>query len=366
MSSLRIFVAVILTATGIGLATPTPASACSNHNCPPPKCNGNWRGVPVPGTYTLDAVTSNDFKDAWAAGTADTRSQDERGVIEHFDPVVGWEIVFTGPKRMLTRLFAVDSIPSDVWAVGSRGNERPYAVHTDELGTFDKILVPGLGRLTGVKILGANDVWAVGYDLDGPTAFHFDGSSWTQATLPSIPSGTLTAITSTGDGGAYAVGNSPNGPIALRFTGSTWKQVTLPDDPAGKLFGVTAFGPKDVWAVGTSQDHAIMEHFNGNAWSISILNIGDQTHPAVLTSASMIGQNSGWAVGYTGYQMAQDTQQPFALQLTNSGWNQHYIAAPGSNTWLMSVHDTSDSQAWAVGGRLRQGAKLFPVTEWYC
>ena len=90
-------------------------------------------------------------------------------------------------------------------------------------GTIDTVL-------TGVDVLSASDVWAVGYYFDG----------------------------------------SVNRPLALHWDGSAWSNSPVPG--AGMLRKVRALAPDNVWAAGTFyngslQYQSLVEHFDGTSWA---------------------------------------------------------------------------------------------------
>ena len=84
----------------------------------------------------------------------------------------------------------------DVWAVGQCSTtsigDQPYAVHWDgsswSVATLP-IVADGHGRLEGVAARSSSDIWAAGTDGDDdgiprPLLMHFDGLSWQQVPAP--------------------------------------------------------------------------------------------------------------------------------------------------------------------------------------
>jgi len=88
--------------------------------------------------------------------------------------------------------------------------------------------------LTGVDVLTASDVWAVGYYLNG----------------------------------------SAEQPLALHWNGSTWSNSPIPG--AGALRKVKAITPGNVWAAGTyynasaQRNQTLVVHFDGTAWTTEV------------------------------------------------------------------------------------------------
>ena len=128
---------------------------------------------------------------------------------------VGWRESPTGLQPLILRYDTTQPSPTWVSVTGAVGVPAPP-------GTIDTVL-------TGVDVLSASDVWAVGYYFDGgvnrPLALHWDGSTWTNSPVPG----------------------------------------------AGMLRKVRALAPDNVWAAGTFYNGSIyqslVEHFDGTAWT---------------------------------------------------------------------------------------------------
>ena len=130
---------------------------------------------------------------------------------------VGWRESPSGLQPLILRYDTTQ--PSPTWAsvTGAVGFPTPP-------GTVDTVL-------TGVDVLSADDVWAVGYYFDGGV----------------------------------------NQPLALHWDGSTWSYSQVPG--AGMLRKVRALAPDNVWAAGTVYDGtlqrylSLVEHFDGTSWT---------------------------------------------------------------------------------------------------
>jgi hypothetical protein len=129
---------------------------------------------------------------------------------------VGWRESPTGLQPLILRYDTTQPSPTWVSVTGAGGVPAP--------GTIDTVL-------TGVDVLSASDVWAVGYYFDGGV----------------------------------------NQPLALHWDGSTWSNSPIPG--AGLLRKVTALAPDNVWAAGTVYNgslqryQSLVEHFDGTAWT---------------------------------------------------------------------------------------------------
>ena len=130
---------------------------------------------------------------------------------------VGWRESPSGLQPVILNYDTSQSSPTWVSVTGAGGVLPPG-------GTIDTVL-------TGVDVLSATDVWAVGYYFDG----------------------------------------SVNQPLALHWDGSTWSNSPVPG--AGMLRKVRALAPDNVWAAGTFYNgtaqvyQSLVEHFDGTSWA---------------------------------------------------------------------------------------------------
>jgi len=163
---------------------------------------GTWTPVASPddGTATTDnsltAIAGNQATGLWA---------------------VGWRESPSGLQPLILSYDTTQPSPSWVSVTGAGGVPvLPGAIDT---------------VLTGVDVLSASDVWAVGY--------YFDGGA--------------------------------NQPLALHWDGTTWSNSPIPG--AGMLRRVRALAPDNVWAAGTVYNgdlqryQSLVEHFDGTSWA---------------------------------------------------------------------------------------------------
>src|SRR5690348_6266142 len=162
---------------------------------------GTWTPVASPndGTATTDnsltAIAGSQATGLWA---------------------VGWRESAAGLQPLILRYDTTQPSPAWVSVTGAGGVLPP--------GTVDTVL-------TGVDVLSASDVWAVGYYSNGgvsqPLALHWDGSTWSNSPVPG----------------------------------------------AGMLRKVRVLAPDNVWAAGTVYDgtlqryRSLVEHFDGTSWA---------------------------------------------------------------------------------------------------
>src|SRR6185437_11931477 len=159
---------------------------------------------------------------------------------------------------------------NDVWAVGNTVTsvtDSPLIEHWNG-SSWSVAQLPSLGgpsELSGVRVVSARNVWAVGYAFDPATnieqtlILHWDGSSWARVASPNPgPPGAgdaLTGIATTSASNAWAVGqatsDSTASPLILRWNGRTWSPAKIPPLGASSgLTGVAATSASNAWAVG--------------------------------------------------------------------------------------------------------------------
>jgi hypothetical protein len=195
---------------------------------------GTWTPVASPndGTATdnsLTAIAGNQDTGLWA---------------------VGWRESASGLKPVILRYDTTQ--PSPTWVSVTDGGGVPAP------GAIDTVL-------TGVDVLSADDVWAVGYYFDG----------------------------------------SVNQPLALHWDGSTWSN-NWPIPGAGMLRKVTALAPDNVWAAGTVYDgtaqvyKSLVEHFDGTSWTPALSANAPQADTEIIGLATDPAGSSMTLVGRQG------------------------------------------------------------------
>jgi len=129
----------------------------------------HWNGVawkqvayesPPAHRYSIDAVAALSADDAWAVGSAGSRS-----LVEHWNGH-RWHVVGAASFKG-SSLSAISAVSADdIWVAGTTGNPiRPFAAHWD--GKSWTVVPPknAIGHadwVTGVAALGRNDAWVVG------------------------------------------------------------------------------------------------------------------------------------------------------------------------------------------------------------
>lgn len=241
---------------------------------------------PTPSNATgaaLEGVKTFSTASAWAVGnyTASTAPH-ARTLIERWDGT-SWTVVPSpSPDPAVNLLSDVDGASADdVWAIGNVGN--------DGYG----------GTVAGVVL-------------------HWNGSAWSQATVPGTTSdGTLQVPTlqdvvavASNDvwivGRAFHFGLFRMVPIFIHWNGQNWQRGFVPNAPAGGFDGVSALSPTQVYAVGS-----VIARWNGSTWTLE-----NATIPGSLLDAAATGPGTVWAAGYR-YDSALAQIRTLTMRTTN-------------------------------------------------
>jgi hypothetical protein len=138
---------------------------------------------------------------------------------------------------------------------------------------FTQITLPvvgdGTGVLTGILYLSATNVYAIGYRPNGswfPLVFHYDGSNWTSL-MASYDYGLAgTGVWGTDSSHIWipTYGIAYSGGVIF-YNGSIFSLSLAPWDYGWvyALYAIFGFNNSDIWAVG----HQIITHFNGETWT---------------------------------------------------------------------------------------------------
>jgi len=201
------------------------------------------------------------------------------------------------------------------------------ASEDEELGTSWVVALEWRGRswsaeqafadLPGGAIAsGPDDVW--GFDSGTPSADHYNGTSWSQVSIPVIvaqASGNAAA----GDWVTGAVAAQPGRVELLHWSNGAWRNAVLPKIavPNGdQMFpgAVDAATLADIWvtlSVGPSAGRgpmtAILLHWNGKAWSKVAVPNGIS-----LSSLASDGHGGAW--------MTSDTAAPVMYHYSGGRW----------------------------------------------
>ena len=277
-----------------------------------------------------------------------------------------WHVVNSSHFGTLMALSAVSA--DDLWTVGTyydqpSGRELPLAEHWNGR-RFSTVTAPpasaGYNGFQGVAAVGHADVWAVGYQTGQydtynrtPLIEHWNGTRWSVVDSPFKGLGELTGMAALSADDIWAVGfrsANPYGSLILHWNGGAWKVV---DDGHSTdntwLRGVVALGPDDMWAGGSTQQQdgvvAFAEHWDGKAWAEHDAKPGaeyDEFNAIAVDSVDGSLWGVGWQTPGLGYFM-------MAQSWDGSSWKMRVPPDwQNSNNNLYGVFADA-GKAWAVG-----------------
>jgi hypothetical protein len=216
---------------------------------------------------------------------------------------------------------------------------------------------------------GPHDVWALGSiracDVNdcytNLFAEHWDGATWRTVPLPIPVSGpSVTDMQALGSGDVWAVGYDHEGPgtqyeFVLHWNRRRWLKVrsafNYADCAETSLWALATVTPTDVWAAGPSDRCGwLVERWNGTAFSVVAV---PKSVPGGGVDAS--SETNVWFVGGRA-----------AARWDGSTWAAVSTAGLGRNDDLTDVAVVSPTDVWAIG-RLtgRQGNDLGSLLAHY-
>lgn len=225
-----------------------------------------WTEAPfIEGAPPLVSVEALASDDVWAGG--------ELLFLAHFDGT-SW-VPVPHPDLEEGAIHAIDaSGPNDVWFVGvkeAEGGAGEFALVQRWNGSQISVVATppvDLGEasgLSGVAVLSPTDVWAVGdrgeEGATGSLIEHWNGTEW--KIVPSPNPGTdfteLSSVAAVAPDDVYAVGTYSTSGVAhglvVHWDGASWTQLRVGERPGSgntTLKGVTVAGPATVGAVGAT------------------------------------------------------------------------------------------------------------------
>jgi len=268
-----------------------------------------------------------------------------------------------GPAGALAAITSspASTTPSSIWQVDTSANPGST--------TFSN------SAFQSVSASGPKEAWSVGRTmndqaLDQPLAEHWNGSSWTSATVP-VPAGqqaVLNAVDDLGPSNAWAVGTSFGGGVGAtpagvtlieHWNGTSWSIVPSPNPAAGVsgdtdvLNAISGTGPSDLWVAGSDLNEAtdtislLFEHWNGTAWT-AVASPTPEGSAEFASGITAISPTNVWAVG---------TDETDGLTDVSAHWNGHAwsivptpeITSAHDQNALTGVSSDGPSNVWASG-----------------
>jgi hypothetical protein len=237
--------------------------------------------TPQPGTDHADkllAVDAAAINDVWATGVYQDARYRDHSLVLHWNGSA-WRQVPLGTPRPssgawgpcdtyggLTGITVVGA--ADIWAVGDATTCHYNGVRWTEVPSpqpeYPELSYP----LEDVSAASSSDVWAVGARVtDSPyelywdaLAEHWDGAQWSR--VRALPAGQiLLGVEAVAGNDVWAVGRDEYGPVIIHYDGVSWSSVATPEARrAGRLAGIDSAAADDLWAAGSYLDGALIEH----------------------------------------------------------------------------------------------------------
>lgn len=217
-------------------------------------------------------------------------------------------------------------------------------------------------KLTGVSVISANDIWAVGEYSTDPLSgdaltMHWDGGEW--QVVPSLthentgyyPRKVEAIATNDVWVVGYRVYFHRIYNFAMHWDGKAWSEISTPEFFSGRdwLYDISAVASDDIWAVGyqtNPNNPGMIIHWDGTSWTEAS---APETTEAALHAVSAISTNDVWAVGAR--IIPSDTvtvHEPLIKHWGGSTWST--VPGPGlDNGQLFDVSALSGDDAWAIG-----------------
>lgn len=205
-----------------------------------------------------------------------------------------------------------------------------------------------VGAQSGVWGSGPEDVYVVGGFPGQGIVHHFDGSAWTEVSIPEVP--LLVWVFGFGPDDVWTVGE---GGGVLHFSGGSWEQVDV--GTTEDLWGVWGSGPQDLWMVGgdVNTGDPLLIHYDGTDFTPVALDAAqnDRGAHSVFKVFGIDGRT--FAVGQGGLMIEWD----------GTAWNQLAAGADADQDFV-SLWGTSTDDLIAVGGRSGARVATFAGDSW--
>ena len=221
----------------------------------------------------------------------------------------------SGSAEAPTGIYAAS--PTDVWAVGVPGGTDAFEHWNGTSWTGQGLPAgiatapgnsAGVSSITGtsasnITAVGTADINTGGTIVQESVAFHFNGTAWSEMTIPAnVTLGPVLAFSATN---LWSVNNNGD---AEQFNGTTWTTTSLPvptTEPDLDMTSISGSSPSDIWTAGTEfneglhrDNSPVLEHFNGTSWSNVTVPVASPT--GGLTDVVDISPTDAYAVTTVG------------------------------------------------------------------
>ena len=248
-------------------------------------------------------------------------------------------------------------------------------------GAWNVIPAPSIAGATNADLysiaaVSANDIWAVGSDLNASGQVQTLIEQWngTQWSVVSSPNNNiydhLYAVAAVSANNVWAVGyygtptSQETQALIEHWDGTQWSVVPGPNPtPSGGLDTLSINSATDIWAIGMNGSQLLIEHWDGTNWSIisspSYWTYLDDFHAAIAVSS-----NNVWVVGR--YETNNFNYRTLTVQWNGTQWSiipSPNIGALNSNELNGVVRVPGTNQLWAVGDHFTN--RIYTLTEYW-
>lgn len=241
------------------------------------------------------------------------------------------------------------SSPSSVWAVGVDGCVLRFTGRTWQVAKD----WTGIGQLTGITVLGPNDVWVFGATglpagRPGLGTWHYDGRTWQP--VHGIGGEIQTASASSAND-IWAVGVTVQGQqtssFLAHYNGQSWQRVTGVRQPGGVL----AAG-RQVWATSGLGPEGVLMRMTGPGHWVTV----PVPHQRYVDLATADGEGGIWLTAYRTLGSGPSVRN-IALHLSSAGkWTETALTTGAVQLALSRVPGPA---AVLALGRVKADAALF-------
>ena len=247
---------------------------------------------------------------------------------------------------MLKKLIFILVLPLLVFGCGDE--EQPPSAPAQAPIWEEAFDTTGAGSMSGVWGSSPDDVFVVGGDDQRGVVFHFDGTDWTEMSVPQVP--LLVWVFGFGPDNVYAVGI---GGGAIHYDGSQWS--ALDTGTTTDLWGVFGLSSDEVWIVGGSvfEGDPLILRYDGSTF----------TPVSVDPSQNPTGAHALFKVWGIGGKLFAVGQRGLILERIGEEW----VNAPAgaeANDDFVSLWGTSEDNIVAVGGRANARIATFDGQSW--
>jgi photosystem II stability/assembly factor-like uncharacterized protein len=280
-------------------------------------------GFSLNGSYSFDGDRIRIF----AAGTktstglfGGTTTEQLQGEVDCAVTLSHSRLLFTDEQGKSTLFVRLDEPSVEATAIARAQAAATRYAEQARYATFSRVFM-----------LGPEEGWVVGHDVEGPNAviLHYQAGRWNPLPAPSGMWLFDVYMLSESDGwavGARHSGDTLGEGVILHFDGKGWTEVD--SDAKETLIAIAMNSPGEGWAVGSNGQ---VLRYDGSAWTPV-----DSTTMQTLNDLTMVSANEGWAVGEKGT----------ILHLRDGEWS---VTPSPVDTDLNGIFMVSSSDGWIVG-----------------